>query len=111
MLSLADITVAGLGDAWSRANRLVLALQLATSIPNAIDKFSRSCQRYKPAVNTPPPNPAGRAMLGTPPEGCDLSVGPHSRPGQAHSPLPERSLSAHPLFLLEGLSCIGDFQA
>lgn len=29
----------------------------------------------------------------------------------AHSPLLEGSLNAHLLFLLEGLSCIGDFQA
>lgn len=78
ILSLADITVAGLEDAWSRAKRQVLALQLATSIPNAIGKFSRSYQRYELAVNTPPPNPAGRAVLGTPPEGCALSAWPHT---------------------------------
>lgn len=110
-LCLADVTVAGLGDAWSRANRQVLAPQLTTSIPNATDKFSRGCQRYKLQMNTTPPNPAGQAVLGTPPEGCALPVGPHNYPSQAHSPLSEGSLNAHPLFLLEGLSCIGDFQA
>lgn len=45
ILGLAEITVAGLRNVWSRANTQVLAFQLASSSPDIIAKFGRSCSK------------------------------------------------------------------
>lgn len=62
ILGLAEITVVGLGNVWSRANSKILASQIASSSPNIIAKIGRSCSEHPTAK--------------PPPQGCALPVGP-----------------------------------